>query len=230
VPVVFPDVTPPVITISGILTVDATSASGAVVTFGATAQDDRDGETPVTCDHASGQMFPLGTTPVQCSATDGAGNTATASFVVTVRDVSMPGEMDGAGLLVEGGSSAHFTFHVSERSSERGHLHVQTRGDDDATDSGLFLSQAVTFVAFSDSPSYEPGSPIAPVDTVRFSGTGYWNGLPGYRFDVFATDQGEPGRHRDVARITIEDPSGVVVANIEGELEGGNIQARAIPR
>jgi hypothetical protein len=44
----------------------------------------------VTCDHASGSTFPLGTTIVQCTATDTHNNTGHASFTVTVRDTTPP--------------------------------------------------------------------------------------------------------------------------------------------
>jgi sugar lactone lactonase YvrE len=80
------DTTPPVI--SGVpadITVDATSASGAVVTFASpTASDNVDGPVPVSCSPASGSTFPIGTTTVTCTATDAAGNTSTATFTVTV--------------------------------------------------------------------------------------------------------------------------------------------------
>jgi hypothetical protein len=43
-----------------------------------------DDSVTVNCDKVSGDTFPLGTTTVNCSATDAAGNTSTASFNVTV--------------------------------------------------------------------------------------------------------------------------------------------------
>jgi hypothetical protein len=54
------------------------------VTFTAIATDAVDGVVPVACTPASGGTFALGTTPVTCTATDTAGNTATGSFKVTV--------------------------------------------------------------------------------------------------------------------------------------------------
>ena len=38
----------------------------------------------MSCDPASGSTFPVGTTTVNCTATDGSGNKATGSFTVTV--------------------------------------------------------------------------------------------------------------------------------------------------
>ncbi|GBF91631.1 hypothetical protein Rsub_04371 [Raphidocelis subcapitata] len=49
------------------ISVDATSAAGAVVTYAPTANDDGAPVT-VTCDPASGSQFVIGTTPVTCTA------------------------------------------------------------------------------------------------------------------------------------------------------------------
>jgi hypothetical protein len=72
------------------VTAEATGPSGAAVTYSATANDIVDGSRPVTCDHASGSTFPLGTTTVQCTATDTHNNTAHKSFNVTVQDTTPP--------------------------------------------------------------------------------------------------------------------------------------------
>ena len=79
-----PDTTTPVVTVPANITTPATSPAGAVVTYTATANDDRDGPLTPTCTPASGSTFPVGTTTVTCTATDAAGNTGTNSFTVTV--------------------------------------------------------------------------------------------------------------------------------------------------
>lgn len=56
----------------------------ARVTYQLTATDDVDGVVPVSCRPPSGSKFKIGRTKVTCSATDGSGNSATASFTVTV--------------------------------------------------------------------------------------------------------------------------------------------------
>lgn len=76
----------------------ATSITGAVVTFEVTAVDDVDGTAVVTCEPESGQAFPVGTTTVECISTDTAGNTATATFTVTV---TVPGGAAGFTLLMD---------------------------------------------------------------------------------------------------------------------------------
>ncbi|TPW07436.1 MAG: hyalin, partial [bacterium] len=84
------DTTPPVIASPGNLTAEATGPNGAVVNFSATAQDNVDGLVNVTASPPSGSTFRLGLTLVSLSASDAAGNTATASFTIRVRDFSPP--------------------------------------------------------------------------------------------------------------------------------------------
>jgi hypothetical protein len=78
------DTTPPTLHVPSTVIVDATSASGATATFSVTASDALDPSPSQTCAPASGSVFPIGTTTVTCTATDGAGNPSTASFSVHV--------------------------------------------------------------------------------------------------------------------------------------------------
>lgn len=82
--VISPDHTPPVLTLPTNITAFATSPSGAMVSFTATANDAVDGPRAVSCSPAPGSLFPIGTTTVSCSASDTRGNTASGSFAVTV--------------------------------------------------------------------------------------------------------------------------------------------------
>jgi hypothetical protein len=86
--VIVRDVSPPTLTLPNPITVDATGPSGALVTFSATATDAIPANPTVTCTPSSASTFPIGTTPVNCSATDAAGNPKTGSFTVTVRGPS----------------------------------------------------------------------------------------------------------------------------------------------
>lgn len=83
------DSTPPSLTLAD-ATAEATGPAGATVTYTASALDLVSGAADVSCDHASGAVFALGATTVRCSATDGAGNKGTGSFVVTVHDTTAP--------------------------------------------------------------------------------------------------------------------------------------------
>jgi hypothetical protein len=87
------DRTKPVLALPANTTVNASSLSGAVVSYSASASDALSGfasgpTTTPTCTRSDGQpgyTFAAGTTTtVTCSATDKTGNTATGSFTVTV--------------------------------------------------------------------------------------------------------------------------------------------------
>ncbi len=85
------DTTAPVVTAPSNITREATSASGATVSYTLSATDAVTSTPVIACNKASGTVFPLGTTTVLCTATDGAGNiSATASFTVTVVDTTKP--------------------------------------------------------------------------------------------------------------------------------------------
>lgn len=79
---------PPVLTVPGDLTVEATSSAGAVVTFTVLANDPEDGPLTAICDATSGATFALGTTTVTCSVTDAGGVTVTESFDIKVEDTT----------------------------------------------------------------------------------------------------------------------------------------------
>ena len=79
------DTTAPVVAAHGNVTVEATSAAGAVVTYAAGSATDAVTASPtLTYSKESGEVFPIGETTVTISATDAAGNTGTGSFTVTV--------------------------------------------------------------------------------------------------------------------------------------------------
>ncbi|HYF64115.1 MAG TPA: HYR domain-containing protein, partial [Herpetosiphonaceae bacterium] len=79
-----PDTTPPVISVPADLSVTASDASGAAVSYAATATDAVDPSPSLECAPPSGSIFPVGTTTVTCTAKDASGNTASASFAVIV--------------------------------------------------------------------------------------------------------------------------------------------------
>lgn len=83
--------TPPTLNLPAAKTAEATSPSGAEVTWTASATDTEDATAPTpTCTPSSGSTFALGTTTVDCSVTDTGGLSDRGSFVVTVEDTTAP--------------------------------------------------------------------------------------------------------------------------------------------
>lgn len=82
---------PPLLSIPENVFAEATSASGANVTFfvGGFSFVDPPPAPTVTCDHNSGDLFPLGETIVHCTATDSFGSSS-GSFPVFVFDTGGP--------------------------------------------------------------------------------------------------------------------------------------------
>jgi len=78
------DTTPPVLSLPANIVTSASNANGAPVPFAVSANDAVDGDVAASCDHNSGDTFPIGTTTVHCSATDSEGNMSMGSFAVTV--------------------------------------------------------------------------------------------------------------------------------------------------
>ena len=96
------DNTPPVLSLPSNITVDGNSSGQANVTYSVTASDPDNPPNQLTlsCTDSAGHSYPtgtnvsatfhIGTTTVNCSASDPAGNTTTGNFTVTVKDVTPP--------------------------------------------------------------------------------------------------------------------------------------------
>ena len=209
------DTLAPVLTVPAEINEEASSAAGRVITFAASASDAVSGSIVVSCVPASGSTFPIGTTAVDCSASDAAGNLASASFSVTVTR-PVPGRMHGGGTVLRDEHKVAFTFDVGESANftERGWLMLLSK---DGTGKPRHYAAKVSTVTFSDDD--------VSVDTVAFSGVGSWQGLPNYAFTVTASDRGEPGAGRDTFSVVVTSPTGQVVESTAGVLHGGNVQS-----
>ncbi len=85
------DATAPNVTCPGTVTGEATSASGATVSYSAaTATDGIDPNPSLGYSHPTGGVFALGTTQVTATATDDAGNQGSCQFNVVVEDTTAP--------------------------------------------------------------------------------------------------------------------------------------------
>ena len=205
---------------SGVITAEATGDSGAPVPYGpVTATDAVDGVVAVTCSHSG--VFPIGDTVVTCSASDSRGNMTSQSFTVRVTRASdpeppapepTPGKAYGNGFIRQDNKQSELAFTVLENSAgdEWGTLllTVKSSGSTGYQGRDYFVSTSVTSLMFGAECN------------VRFAGTGRWNGGNGYRYVVSAVDKHNTA---DLVRITITSPSGEVVAQVGGKLDGGNV-------
>lgn len=107
------DTTPPTLILPSPITVDATSPSGAVVTYTVTATDPDNSPSQLTikCTPVSGSTFAIGTTTVNCTASDPSGNSASGSFQVVVK---------GAAAQVVDLISLVDSFHLSPQGIQTG--------------------------------------------------------------------------------------------------------------
>jgi hypothetical protein len=112
------DDVPPVLSLPADIVVEATGPSGAAVPYTASATDNEDGELVPTCTPASGNTFALGATTVACSATDAAGNSASGSFLVTVRDTTPPALTVPSDMTVEASGSPDAVVTYSASASD----------------------------------------------------------------------------------------------------------------
>ena len=75
----------PQITCGGAVTVDNVTTTSQPVSFSMPTTTQGSQPVAVACTPASGTTFPLGTTPVSCTATDAIGRQASCSFTVTLK-------------------------------------------------------------------------------------------------------------------------------------------------
>ncbi|WP_224363116.1 ELWxxDGT repeat protein [Hyalangium versicolor] len=107
-----PDTNPPQLVCPARIVIEATSLDGATVSFTASASDNRTANPQVTYSHASGTMFPLGSTLVVITGTDEASNSATCTFEVLVQDTTPP-ELEACPADIEATASSAAGAQVS---------------------------------------------------------------------------------------------------------------------
>ncbi|MGE4190288.1 MAG: PKD domain-containing protein [Thermoanaerobaculia bacterium] len=88
------DIEPPAVTPPNLVVPSAPHRCEAEVSFAALVEDNCPGVAPAICLPANGSVFPVGTTAIDCSTTDAAGNTAAATGSIEVLDLEPPSLAD----------------------------------------------------------------------------------------------------------------------------------------
>jgi hypothetical protein len=111
--------TPPVLSLPGPISVEGNTTGGATVDYTASATDLEDNPDPVpACEPASGSLFPIGTTTVACTVTDGGGLIVSGSFTVIVVDTTAPVLVVPADLTAEASGAAGTTVNFTTSASD----------------------------------------------------------------------------------------------------------------
>ena len=120
------DTTGPVLNLPADIVVMTTNAEAATVAFTVTATDAVSGSCAVTCTPASGSAFPVGTTTVNVSSADAAGNPSTGSFTVTVRSA---GDLTFLDPITDGHVGTPLTSVRLAVLDAEGHVYTGSTGD-----------------------------------------------------------------------------------------------------
>ncbi len=111
------DIEPPLVNCPAGVTAGAANGASAIVTYPPVKATDNCQAT-VNCTPPSGSTFPLGVTPVNCTATDGSSNTANCTFNVTVnQEFGAPLPPSAAGSDQKPGSVLAFPVFTSGAAS-----------------------------------------------------------------------------------------------------------------
>ena len=221
--------TAPVLVLPRLVSAVAVAPTGAPVAFDATALVPGGGTMAATCQPASGSVFPIGTTEVDCSASVPQADAATGRFMVVVAAPSHAGRMRGDGRVAAGEQQHHVRFTLVRRG-----LRSETSLFDDDIVTKVdgkprldrFRATLLNTVYFFDAPDSAPGSqPASGIDQCVVSGLGTWNGETGFTFQLAVVDAGEPGKDADTIALTIRRPDGAVVAQVSGRLFDGNVDS-----
>ena len=157
----------------------------------------------------------------------GTGNPASLNWIVAALDLEVDeveepilGRMTGGGsvfTLEKARVTRGFEIHCDLR--DPNNIEVNWPGGN------KYHMDILTSAVCTDEPGVNPDPPPdTPFDTFTGVGTGKLNGVPGATINFVFVDAGEPG-DMDTAEIRVTDPDGIVVLNVSGFLDRGNVQA-----
>jgi hypothetical protein len=170
------------------ITTNATSASGATVTYTPptpTLSGNPDSAATVICDPASGSTFPIGTTMVNCSATDAdaANSPAASSFTVTVNNNTLELGAEPANITTNATSpsGAVVTYTAPPATDEAGQSPAPTVGCVPASGSTFPIGTTTVKCTATDANDFNSpisatftitvGAPPVPVASPQVTGT-----------------------------------------------------------
>ena len=145
------DATPPAISRPDNIVTDATSPAGAAVSFPEPAASDNCSLASVTSSLASGSTFAIGDTAVTWTATDGAGNRATCTSTVHVKNAKE--QINGLIALVQD---------LSLHSGPANSLVVKLQGAASALDRGNLEAACGSLGAFLNEANAQKGKKLTP--------------------------------------------------------------------
>ena len=105
---------PPTINPAANIVQVATGTAGSIVEFSITGSSNVNGQLAALCTPASGSIFPIGVTPVTAVVTDGAAQSATTSFTVTV--LQLPPVISNT-LAASGTVGSAFSYQIAATNS-----------------------------------------------------------------------------------------------------------------
>ena len=161
----------------------------------------------------------VGTDTFAYEACDADGACDEATVTVTVRAIGKPGRLTGGAYTLALGGKIHHQVGLACTAAGGGRLTVRGKA-------GTFELTRVDYALCVDAPGFASAPPEAGWDMHRGSGTGTFNGVPGYTIEWTLIDGGEPAV-ADRSEITVRSPGGAVVLSEAGVLGGGNHQAHA---
>src|SRR3989344_1754606 len=156
------DTIPPVIAPQPDVSVEATSAEGAVVIYARPAvSDDTDSSVVAICTPYSGSTFAIGTTAVTCTATDGSNNSTTSTFNVIVSPMPAPENPTATSTTESATTTPETTTSTSPESTSSGQAATTTPDTTASTSS----PQAATTT--HPTPETTPSSTSTPSTTTE---------------------------------------------------------------
>ena len=186
------DRTPPSLSQPPLITAEATQPGGAMVEYTVSAGDNLDPAPLTQGNPSTGSLFPIATTLVTVTATDGAGNSSQRMFFIKVRDTTRPQASVPPQITVAAGPTGSVALgDLAEKvtcSDEVGVVSVAQNPD-----AATVLSLGSHPVSFTVSDAAGNATTVESLVTVAFARTAPAKVATGARTGMPAPGEGRPG-------------------------------------